>query len=412
MIADLPVLQRVLILADDSASWNVAGLAQLHRLLLCLNEYADVADQRVPISVSVQWGPVARSERAPVPDDPRLAALEVSHFEQGQRGAGEKFDLVLSTRVFLYRNSIAPLLENGSMAPDVNDSESWEESLSRVEAALGNASEAHVNRPWKYLAGPAEILAAERAFLRHAGKSQDGLVSRHLNRPLSRLITHSLLKTSLVPTAWSIGIFVLPLTGSVALLQGTPMWFIVGCAIFQLYSILDGCDGEIARAKFMHTDFGRRLDSLGDLIGNVLLAVCLGIGLARYVPPASYLDSFYIAEGLAAGVFVLLSEGIVFLRRSRTQKKPVTTALNGAIYHRHHEFFHRSGILVFGENVAWWLVMLTKRDMAILAFLVLAIVGWPEMILHLLLGVGAINSALAGNAFFRAPAPALQQEAS
>jgi phosphatidylglycerophosphate synthase len=162
----------------------------------------------------------------------------------------------------------------------------------------------------------------------------------------------------------------------------------------------------------MHTDFGRRLDSLCDLIGNVLLAICLGIGLARFVPAGSHLGWIYIAEGFAAGVCVLLSEGIVFLRRSRTQKKPVTTALNGAIYHRHHEFFQKSGILVFGENVAWWLVMMTKRDMAILAFLVLAIVGWPEMILHLLLGVGAINSALAGNAFFRAAAAPLPQEAS
>jgi hypothetical protein len=88
--------------------------------------------------------------------------------------------------------------------------------------------------------------------------------------------------------------------------------------------------------------------------------------------------------------------------------------LNGALYQRHHEWVERSGILALGENVAWWLLVLTKRDMALLAFLVLAIVGWPAAILHLLLGVGAINSALAGNAFFRAPAPApaLQQEAS
>jgi hypothetical protein len=58
-------------------------------------------------------------------------------------------------------------------------------------------------------------------------------------------------------------------------------------------------------------------------------------------------------------------------------------------------------------------VFLTKRDMAMLAFVFLAFVGYPEWILHLLLGVGAVNSALAGNAFFRAPAPApVQQQAS
>ena len=409
MIAEQPVLQRVLILADESAGWEVAGLPQLHRILLCLNEYAEAAGQRVPVSVAVRWKPSLASEAAVLPDDPRLTTLEVTSCTDGTMLGEEAYDLVLSTRVFLYRNSVAALLERG-IAPELREAESWEEELTRVRRALGSAST--IQPLWRYLSSPAEINACERAFLRHAGKSQDGLVSRHLNRPLSRLITRPLLKTRLMPTTWSLAIFVLPLVASFALLQGTAMWFIIGCAIFQLYSILDGCDGEIARAKFLHTDFGRRLDSMCDLLGNVLLAVCLGIGLARYTPAAGYLDSFYIAEGFAAGIFVLLSEGIVFLRRSRTAKKPVTTALNGTLYHRHHEFFQRSGILLLGENVAWWLVVMTKRDMAILAFLALAIAGWPELILHLLLGVGAINSALAGNAFFRAPAAALPQEAS
>ena len=75
--------------------------------------------------------------------------------------------------------------------------------------------------------------------------------------------------------------------------------------------------------------------------------------------------------------------------------------------------FQRSGIIAFfGETIAWWVVVLTKRDMAMLAFVLLAVLGHPEWILHLLLGVGAVSSALAGNAFLRAPAPAIQQEAS
>ncbi|MBA2271697.1 MAG: CDP-alcohol phosphatidyltransferase family protein [Chthoniobacterales bacterium] len=410
MISEQTLLQRVLVLADESADWHAAGLPQLHRILLCLNEYTDLADQRAPISVSVQWKDEPSCLRA-IADDPRLANLEVSHSTEKSVHNEDAFDLVLSTRVFLYRNAIAPLLEAG-MAPSLRGAASWEEKIDRVRRALQSASVPQLGPLWRYLLDPTEIPACERAFLRHAGKSQDGLVSRHLNRPISRFITHSLLRTNLMPTTWSLSIFVLPLAGSFALLQGTALSIIIGCLIFQLYSILDGCDGEIARAKFLHTDSGRRLDSMCDLIGNVLLAVCLGLGLARYTPAAGYLDSFYIAEGLLAGVCVLLSEGIVFLRRSRTAKKPVTTALNGALYHRHHEFFHRSGILMLGETVAWWLVVMTKRDMAILAFLVLAIAGWPELILHLLLGVGAISSALAGNAFFRAPAAALPQEAS
>ena len=409
MTAVHPVLQRVLILADESADWRVAGLSQMHRLLLSLNEYADAAGQRVPMSVCVAWkNDVPRGLRT-LPDDPRLSRLEVSECESVHDGG---FDLVLSTRVFLYRNAVAALLEAGYASPPAVSFADWDTAADHVRSAVAAAAASVPVTAVQYLGTAASIAPCERAFLRQNGKTQDGLVSRYLNRPISRSISRWLLKTEIVPSTWSVLIFALPLAACVAFLQGTPLAFMIGCIVFQLYSILDGCDGEIARAKFLHTDFGRRLDSLLDLTGNMLLAICLGIGLALHALPSLSLSWFYVAEGMAAAACVVLSEGIVFLRRSRRDQGRAVTALNGALYQRHQELFQRSGILVFGENVAWWMVFLTKRDMAMLAFVFLALIGYPEWILHLLLGVGAINSALAGNAFLRAPAPAIQQEAS
>ena len=409
MTAAHPVLQRVLILADESAAWRVAGLRQLHRLLLSLNEYAEAAGQRVPMSVCVSWKNDVPSTRQFIPDDPRLTNLEVSECEGVP---DEGFDLVLSTRLFPYRNGIAALLDAGYASLAAAPSADWNAAAENVRRVAAAAAVRAPVTAWQYLANDASIASCERAFLRQNGKSQDGLVSRYLNRPISRSISRWLLKTEIVPSTWSVLIFALPLAACIAFLQGTPVGFVIGCIVFQLYSILDGCDGEIARSKFLHTDFGRRLDSLLDLTGNMHLAICLGIGLARYALPSLSLSWFYVAEGAAAAVCVVLSEGIVFLRRSRRDQEGGVTALNGALYQRHQELFQRSGILVFGENVAWWMVFLTKRDMAMLVFVLLAIIGQPEWILHLLLGVGAINSALAGNAFLRAPAPAIHQEAS
>ena len=143
----------------------------------------------------------------------------------------------------------------------------------------------------------------------------------------------------------------------------------------------------------------------------LLLALALGVGLARRAGGEAT-AWFYFAEGLAAALFIALSEGIVFIRRSRSEEvRAVTTKWNGALYQRHHEFLERSGILLLGERFVWWLVQLTKRDMAMFAFLILALVGWPEWILHLLLLVSGISSAMAGNAFLRQPAPVLRQEA-
>lgn len=407
MIAEQPVLHNVLILADESASWRIAGLPQLQRILLSLNEYAESAGQTALVSVCVSWKPGTPVASRLVVEDQRLTRLEVTDCEAEQG----PFDLVLSTHVFLYRQGTAAILEAGALASEETGT-TWHERLQDVRRTLRWSADRTVQMAWQYVAEPAAIASVERAFLRENGKSQDGLVSRYLNRPISRSISRLLLKTEIVPSTWSVLIFSLPLAACVAFLQGTPLSFVIGCLIFQLYSIVDGCDGEIARSRFMHSDFGRRLDSLLDLTGNMLLAICLGIGLALHALPSVSVSWFYVAEGVAAAACVVLSEGIVFLRRSRRDQQRTIAPLNGALYHRHHEFFQRSGILVFGENVAWWLVFMTKRDMAMLAFVVLALAGQPEWILHLLLGVGAINSALAGNAFLRAPAPALQQEAS
>src|SRR5881409_1058171 len=80
-------------------------------------------------------------------------------------------------------------------------------------------------------------------------KPQDGFVSRFLNRPISRRITSFLLKFPIHPNAWTISIFVLPLIAGAFLVRGGYKSVVIGAAIFQVFSILDGCDGEIARAK-------------------------------------------------------------------------------------------------------------------------------------------------------------------
>jgi hypothetical protein len=57
-----------------------------------------------------------------------------------------------------------------------------------------------------------------------------------------------------------------------------------------------------------------------------------------------------------------------------------------------------SGLLNLGERFVWWLFQLTKRDMAILAFLLLALLGLADWILNLwtiVAGASLILSAIA-----------------
>jgi hypothetical protein len=74
------------------------------------------------------------------------------------------------------------------------------------------------------------------------------------------------------------------------------------------------------------------------------------------------------------------------------------------LYVRHRALIQRSGLLFLGEKVVWWLFQLTKRDVAIFLFLLLAIAGRPQWILHLWIAVSTVTLLLALIARLRARA--------
>src|SRR5207248_7553288 len=131
-------------------------------------------------------------------------------------------------------------------------------------------------------------------------KPQDGFVSRFLNRPISRFITRFLLKLPIHPDAWTLSIFILPVLGCFFLVRGDYGSIVIGAALFQVYSILDGCDGEIARAKNLESRRGEFLDHFCDLLGSLLFVVALGFGL------------HLVAEGIVCAILIAANE--LFLR--------------------------------------------------------------------------------------------------
>jgi hypothetical protein len=201
------------------------------------------------------------------------------------------------------------------------------------------------------------------------GKPQDGFVSRFLNRPISRRITRFLLKFPIRPSAWTMSIFVLPLIACLFFLRGDYVSVVIGAAVFQVFSILDGCDGEIARAKNLESRFGERLDQFCDFLASLLYVLALGLGLHRS------------SEGIVCAVLITANEW--FLRAGKSEVSVPSPRLHESLYARHRGMIGHSGLLNLGERFVWWLFQLTKRDMAVFLFLVLASLGLAEWILHL-----------------------------
>ena len=229
-----------------------------------------------------------------------------------------------------------------------------------------------------------------------SGKPQDGLVSRFLNRPISRLITRVLLRFPITPSIWTMSIFPLLIVAFLFLIRGDYRGFVIGCAIFQIYSILDGCDGEIARAKNLVSRWGERLDTLCDTTGNLLLVIGVGFGLRAQHPSSGWI---YAVEGIFCALLIAANE--TWLHKMKTDEESPQNEISAALYPRHRTMAQRSGLMVLGEKNVWWLVQLTKRDVAILFFLLLAIAGFPQWILHLSVLVTAITLSLSAIAMLR-----------
>ena len=220
-------------------------------------------------------------------------------------------------------------------------------------------------------------------------KPQDGFVSRFLNRPISSRITGVLVKFPIHPSAFTAAIFVLPLVAAVFLKRGDYLSILIGAAIFQAFSILDGCDGEIARARNLESKFGERLDNLCDFLGSLIYVVALGSGLNRF------------KEGVVCAVLITANE--VLLRWGTRAKRVDSEDFHESFYARHHGMIGHSGLLEFGERFVWWLFQLTKRDVAMFFFLILALLNVSTWILHLWTIAAGASLIISVIATIRAP---------
>lgn len=156
--------------------------------------------------------------------------------------------------------------------------------------------------------------ALERQVLLATGKSSDGIVSRYLNRPVSRAITAKVLlipgarpwHLTLVTAVIAIGMFA-------ALLTGKTWGVMLGGLLFHLASVLDGVDGEMARATYRSSRLGAMMDTSVDVASNLLFFLGITIGLSRlhgghYAMVGGLAFSFYIA-GVALLAFLVRLSG-------------------------------------------------------------------------------------------------------
>jgi len=131
------------------------------------------------------------------------------------------------------------------------------------------------------VSGKAKRQRAERTLLLRTGKSTDGWVSRHFNRPQSRFFSYWFLKAGLSANAASAVSLLVGLGCGLAAAQPGAFWLAVTGVLFQFASMFDGVDGEMARVTLRDSKMGAAIDSLADNLTYVATLVGFGIGWMR-----------------------------------------------------------------------------------------------------------------------------------
>ena len=142
-------------------------------------------------------------------------------------------------------------------------------------------------------------MAAEDAIFADLLRGDLGFVARHLNKKISfRITRHLLCHLPITPNQVTLGAAALGLIGCLCLASGGYAMTVVGMLLAQLQSILDGCDGELARVRFQQSHIGEWLDTLVDDFMNVALISGITIGLWRSGGSVPWLVGGCLAVGM------------------------------------------------------------------------------------------------------------------
>lgn len=219
-------------------------------------------------------------------------------------------------------------------------------------------------------------------FLRHSlYRSADGWVSRNMNRPLSTRLTFLLARFQLHPNLITTLAFLLTIMGAWYAGSGIYSQIVIGALIFQIASILDGCDGELARLTFRTSRFGNWYEQVASHMRYVIFFGALGISAWQSTDSRIYLFAVIILAAMAIYMFSQMI-GFAWKRRHEEPRRivPETTILEkpstlfGSVYTVWRELNKQDMLafvtflfcLIFLYQAMFWLALLGTTATAIM----------------------------------------------
>jgi phosphatidylglycerophosphate synthase len=356
----------------ESVEWIevAAGTPLSQRLLLIANETP--SERFVLVDGSTTYHPSLLRKAAEWTDARSALAL----------ASGEELAGILALRVEMLRDFA------GRCPTQTGTLKELHASLAEMHSVV---SMPVAEDQWQRVDTPEDCAAAERKLDHWLIKPTDGFYAR-LNRQISIPISRQLIKLPI--TANMVSIFTLGVgTASAAFFAYGGYWgTLLGAFLCLFASIMDGCDGEVARLKLLESDFGCWLETICDYAFYLFLLVGITIGrwrssgtktylvyggLLLFGALASFLATGWERRRLAAG----RPEQLLKIWQGHAESRPSNPFL---YFGRHTEFIVRRcffpyALLVFalfnlmnvafvlsviGANLVWPIALYSSRTFA------------------------------------------------
>jgi phosphatidylglycerophosphate synthase len=233
----------------------------------------------------------------------------------------------------------------------------------RLTRYFGSSAQIPADIEPMVVATPTDVDVAERRLLRGLVKDTDGFMARHVERPISLRIVRRLAPTAITPNQITVFSVIVGLLGAPFFLSTLWPWQTVGALLFLAHSILDGCDGELARLKFQESRFGGVIDYWGDNVVHIVTFAFMAAGwsLAVAAPWPLLLGAAAALGNLGSAWFVYWrvmrikdDSGPLFTSVSRAPDQRLARLLDAA---SRRDFIYLVLILALFGKSNWFLVL-------------------------------------------------------
>jgi phosphatidylglycerophosphate synthase len=140
---------------------------------------------------------------------------------------------------------------------------------------------------WQRILSLQDRLSAEHKLDRWLVKPTDGIFAR-FNRTISIPISRQLIRLPVTPNMVSLFTLGVSFLSGASFALGGYRNMLLGALLSLFASILDGCDGEVARLKLLESAFGCWLETICDYLYYLCIFAGMTLGLLRGSHDGSY----------------------------------------------------------------------------------------------------------------------------